>query len=76
MGWPRAIGTCKQLTDVVGDRLQLVGDDTSVTNPDILRKGIERGIVNSVLIKLNQIGTLTETLDTICAGPRCPGTDA
>ena len=55
----------KQLTDRVGDRLQLVGDDVFVTNPAILRKGIERGIANSVLIKLNQIGTLTETLDTI-----------
>jgi enolase len=65
----------KQLTDVIGDRLQLVGDDIFVTNPDILRKGIERGIANSVLIKLNQIGTLTETLDTIAlardAGYRC-----
>jgi enolase len=65
----------KQLTDAVGDRLQLVGDDVFVTNPDILRKGIERGIANSVLIKLNQIGTLTETLDTIAlareAGYRC-----
>jgi enolase len=65
----------QQLTDAVGDRLQLVGDDVFVTNPDILRKGIERGIANSVLIKLNQIGTLTETLDTIAlardAGYRC-----
>jgi enolase len=65
----------KQFTDLVGDRLQLVGDDVFVTNPDILRKGIERGIANSVLIKLNQIGTLTETLDTIAlargAGYRC-----
>jgi enolase len=55
----------KQLTDLIGDRLQLVGDDVFVTNPAILRKGIERGIANSILIKLNQIGTLTETLDTI-----------
>jgi enolase len=65
----------KQLTDRVGERLQLVGDDVFVTNPDILRSGIERGIANSVLIKLNQIGTLTETLDTIAlardAGYRC-----
>jgi enolase len=65
----------KQLTDRIGDRLQLVGDDIFVTNPDILRQGIERGIANSVLIKLNQIGTLTETLDTIAlardAGYRC-----
>ena len=65
----------KQLTDRLGDRLQLVGDDIFVTNPVILRAGIERGIANSVLIKLNQIGTLTETLDTIAlardAGYRC-----
>ena len=47
------------------DRFQLVGDDIFVTNPAILREGIERGIANSILIKLNQIGTLTETLDTI-----------
>jgi enolase len=64
-----------QLTDQLGDRLQLVGDDIFVTNPGILRQGIERGIANSVLIKLNQIGTLTETLDTITlarnAGYRC-----
>ncbi len=65
----------KQLTDRLGDTLQLVGDDIFVTNPGILRHGIERGIANSVLIKLNQIGTLTEALDTIeiarTAGYRC-----
>jgi enolase len=65
----------KQLTDRLGDRVQLVGDDIFVTNPGILLNGIERGIANSVLIKLNQIGTLTETLDTITlardAGYRC-----
>jgi enolase len=65
----------KQLTQRIGGRLQLVGDDIFVTNPDILRRGIERGVANSVLIKLNQIGTLTETLDTIAmardAGYRC-----
>jgi enolase len=65
----------RQLTDTIGDRVQLVGDDIFVTNPDILRQGIERGVANSVLIKLNQIGTLTETLDTIAlareAGYRC-----
>jgi enolase len=65
----------KQLTGRLGDRLQLVGDDVFVTNPDILRAGIREGIANSVLIKLNQIGTLTETLDTIgvarAAGYRC-----
>jgi enolase len=65
----------RQLTDLIGDRVQLVGDDIFVTNPKILRQGIERGVANSVLIKLNQIGTLTETLDTIAlahdAGYRC-----
>ena len=53
------------LTDELGDSLQLVGDDIFVTNPDILAEGIEHGVANSILIKLNQIGTLTETLDTI-----------
>jgi enolase len=53
------------LTERLGDRLQLVGDDIFVTNPAILREGIDRGIANSILIKLNQIGTVTETLDTI-----------
>ena len=65
----------KVLTDRLGGRLQLVGDDIFVTNPAILREGIDRGIANSILIKLNQIGTLTETLDTIAmarqAGYRC-----
>jgi enolase len=55
----------KKLTERLGSRLQLVGDDIFVTNPAILREGAERGIANSILIKLNQIGTLTETLDTI-----------
>ena len=55
----------RQLTERLGSRLQLVGDDIFVTNPAILREGIERGVANSILIKLNQIGTLTETLDTI-----------
>ncbi|HVW17060.1 MAG TPA: phosphopyruvate hydratase [Solirubrobacteraceae bacterium] len=53
------------LTERLGSRLQLVGDDVFVTNPEILRQGIEAGIANSVLIKLNQIGTITETLETI-----------
>lgn len=53
------------LTAALGDRIQLVGDDLFVTNPGILAQGIEEGIANSILIKLNQIGTLTETLDTI-----------
>jgi len=55
----------RRLTEAVGDRVQLVGDDIFVTNPAILREGIERQVANSILIKLNQIGTLTETLDTI-----------
>jgi enolase len=55
----------RKLTERVGDSLQLVGDDVFVTNPAILREGIARGVANSILIKLNQIGTLTETLDTI-----------
>ena len=55
----------RRLTEQLGSRLQLVGDDIFVTNPAILREGIERGVANSILIKLNQIGTLTETLDTI-----------
>jgi enolase len=55
----------RHLTDRLGSRLQLVGDDIFVTNPAILGEGIERGVANSILIKLNQIGTLTETLDTI-----------
>jgi enolase len=55
----------KNLTDALGKKIQIVGDDIFVTNPKILKKGIEGGIANSILIKLNQIGTLTETLDTI-----------
>lgn len=55
----------KALTDKLGDRCQLVGDDLFVTNTRILQEGIDRGIANSILIKFNQIGTLTETLDAI-----------
>ena len=55
----------KLLTDELGSRIELVGDDLFCTNPAILRRGIERGVANAILIKLNQIGTLTETLDTI-----------
>ena len=55
----------RELTDTLGDNIQLVGDDLFVTNPDILAEGIEEGIANSILIKVNQIGTLTETLDAI-----------
>ena len=53
------------LTEALGDRVQLVGDDLFVTNARRLRQGIERGVANSVLVKVNQIGTLTETLDTV-----------
>jgi enolase len=55
----------KKMTDRLGKRIQIVGDDIFVTNPAILKEGITKGIANSILIKLNQIGTLTETLDTI-----------
>jgi len=55
----------KQLTDALGDRVQLVGDDLFVTNTKILQKGIDEGIANSILIKINQIGTLTETFSAI-----------
>ena len=60
-GWQR-------MTQALGDRVQVVGDDIFVTNSAILERGIEQGVANSVLVKINQIGTLTETLDTLgCA---------
>ncbi len=55
----------KKLTEKLGKEIQLVGDDLFVTNTKRLEKGIELGVSNSVLVKLNQIGTLTETLNTI-----------
>ncbi|HHV99668.1 MAG TPA: phosphopyruvate hydratase [Clostridiaceae bacterium] len=55
----------KMLTEKLGDKIQLVGDDLFVTNTERLKKGIEMGVANSILIKVNQIGTLTETLDAI-----------
>ncbi|MDO8861252.1 phosphopyruvate hydratase [Haliea sp. E1-2-M8] len=55
----------KLLTDKIGDRVQLVGDDLFVTNTRLLKQGIERGVANSILIKFNQIGSLSETLDAI-----------
>lgn len=58
----------KALTDKVGDKVQLVGDDLFVTNVEFLQKGIDLGVANSILIKVNQIGTLTETLDAIELG--------
>ena len=54
-----------KLTNAIGDKVQLVGDDLFVTNPKILKRGIDDGVANSILIKLNQIGTLTETLEAI-----------
>jgi enolase len=57
-GWSR-------LTSVLGDRVQLVGDDLFVTNPAILQRGIDERCANAILIKVNQIGTLTETLEAI-----------
>ena len=57
-GWQR-------LTEALGDRIQLVGDDILVTNPRIIARAIDRGIANSVLIKLNQIGSLSETLAAV-----------
>ncbi|HEX7088042.1 MAG TPA: phosphopyruvate hydratase [Vicinamibacterales bacterium] len=55
----------KALTEAIGDKVQLVGDDLFVTNPAILKKGIEQGVGNALLVKLNQIGTVTETVDAI-----------
>jgi enolase len=55
----------KALTDSIGDRVQLVGDDLFVTNPERLQDGISRGVANSILVKVNQIGTLTETLEAV-----------
>ncbi len=60
--------TWKLLTDKLGKKLQLVGDDLFVTNVERLKRGIEQGVANSILIKLNQIGTLTETFDAIRMG--------
>jgi enolase len=65
----------KKLTDKLTDRMQLVGDDLFVTNPKFLRRGIDEGVANAILIKLNQIGSVSETLETINlardAGYRC-----
>lgn len=55
----------KQITEALGHKIQLIGDDNFVTNPKLLKKGIDMGVANSILIKLNQIGTLSETLNTI-----------
>ena len=63
-------GSWKLLSQKLGDRIQLVGDDLFVTNTSRLQKGIELGVANSILIKLNQIGSLTETLETIALATR------
>jgi enolase len=55
----------KALTERLGKKVQLVGDDLFVTNPAILKEGIQKGIANSILVKVNQIGSLTETLDAV-----------
>jgi enolase len=60
----------KMLTDALADKVQLVGDDVFVTNPRILAKGIADGVANAVLVKVNQIGTLTETLDCVALATR------
>jgi enolase len=57
--------TWKKLTDAIGDKIQLVGDDLFVTNTSFLKKGIDSGTANSILVKVNQIGSLTETLDAV-----------
>ena len=60
----------KYLTELVGDHVQLVGDDLFVTNTERLQRGIEEGVANSILIKVNQIGTISETLEAIALGHR------
>jgi enolase len=58
-------GGWKMLTEKIGDKIQLVGDDLFVTNTKRLKRGIEMGVANSILIKVNQIGTLSETMDAV-----------
>jgi enolase len=55
----------KRLTDKIGDKVQLVGDDLFVTNVDFLQKGIDMGVANAILVKVNQIGSLTETINAV-----------
>src|SRR4051794_912093 len=64
------LGGWKALTDRLGGRIQLVGDDVFVTNPERLAMGIEQGLANSILVKVNQIGTLSETLETVSLAHR------
>ena len=63
--------TWKLMTDALGENTQLVGDDLFVTNVERLSRGIEEGVANSILIKVNQIGTLTETLEAVQIATRC-----
>jgi len=63
--------TWKLLTEALGDKVQLVGDDLFVTNVEFLRKGIDQGVANSILVKVNQIGSLTETLDAVALAHNC-----
>ena len=63
--------TWKMMTDALGDNTQLVGDDLFVTNVERLSRGIEEGVANSILIKVNQIGTLTETIEAVQLATRC-----
>jgi enolase len=60
----------KTITNALGGKIQIVGDDLFVTNPEILARGIKEKVANSILVKLNQIGTLTETLDTVALASR------
>ncbi len=60
----------KLLTDILGKKIQLVGDDIFVTNPEIFKRGIDKGIANSILVKVNQIGTLSETLEAMSMASR------
>ena len=60
----------RELSAALGSKVELVGDDIFCTNPGILEEGIKQGIANSILIKLNQIGTVTETLDTMALAER------
>ncbi len=64
----------KTLTDLVGDKCQVVGDDLFVTNTERLAEGIRRGVANSLLVKVNQIGTLSETLAAVDMAQDAPAT--
>ena len=65
MVWMKTVDGWKELTDTIGDKVQLVGDDLFVTNVKRLSKGIDAGVANSILVKVNQIGTLTETMEAV-----------